>query len=95
MRYKDEQYVLDTLGDLGFHTLPYRKRFDTAARNHDAEYDEQGNEKSRGLSFEVNGQSIEKKAYALRPGGIAMGLLCAKSDYSDSSMSLNTWALYK
>ena len=43
-----------------------------------------------GLSFEVNGQPIEKKAYALRPGGIAMGLLCAKSDYSDSSMSLNT-----
>ena len=43
-----------------------------------------------GLSMEINGQPVEKKAYALRPGGIAMGLLCAKSDYSDSSMSLNT-----
>lgn len=28
--------------------------------------------------------------YAMRPGAIPMNLLCAKSDYSDSSMSLNT-----
>lgn len=28
--------------------------------------------------------------YAMRPGAIPMNLLCCKSDYSDSSMSLNT-----
>ena len=28
--------------------------------------------------------------YKMRPGAIAVNLLCAKSDYSDSSMSLNT-----
>lgn len=38
---------INGLGVLGFHRLPYRKRFDTAARNHDAEYDEQGNWKDR------------------------------------------------
>ena len=31
--------------------------------------------------------------YSMRPGAIAMNLFCCKSDYSDSSMSLNTgWA---
>lgn len=42
------------------------------------------------LSLEVNGQPVESKSYSIRPGGIAMNLLCCKSDYSDSSMSLNT-----
>ena len=42
------------------------------------------------LSFEVNGQTVEGGKYKMRPGAIAMNLFCMKSDYSDSSMSLNT-----
>lgn len=42
------------------------------------------------LSLEVNGQSVESGKYSMRPGAIAMNLYCMKSDYSDSSMSLNT-----
>lgn len=38
---------INGLGVLGFHVLPYRKRFDGAARNHDAEYDEKGSRKDR------------------------------------------------
>ena len=35
----------------------------------------------------------EGNRYSMRPGAIAMNLFCCKSDYSDSSMSLNTgWA---
>ncbi len=43
-----------------------------------------------GLALTIGGVTQSKLKYALRPGGIAMNLLCAKSDYSDSSMSLNT-----
>lgn len=42
------------------------------------------------LSLTVNGEPVESKKYAMRPGSIAMNLYCMKSDYSDSSMSLNT-----
>lgn len=42
------------------------------------------------LSLEVNGKKAEGKTYSMRPGGTAMNLYCMKSDYSDSSMSLNT-----
>lgn len=35
------------LGVLGFHHLPYRRRFDAAARKHDEEYDERGGWKER------------------------------------------------
>lgn len=42
------------------------------------------------LSLEVGGKKADGKAYSMRPGGTAMNLYCMKSDYSDSSMSLNT-----
>ena len=42
------------------------------------------------LSFEVNGVVQSSKTYSMRPGATAMNLYCMKSDYSDSSMSLNT-----
>ena len=42
------------------------------------------------LSFTVGGKEQAEKKYPVRPGGIAMNLICLKSDYSDSSMSLNT-----
>lgn len=35
------------LGIRGFHLLPYRKRFDEAARKHDADYDIRGDWKWR------------------------------------------------
>lgn len=35
------------LGVRGLHCLPYRRRFDAAARKHDAEYDEKGGGKDR------------------------------------------------
>ena len=35
------------LGVWGIRCLPYRKRFDKAARKHDAEYDERGDWKDR------------------------------------------------
>ena len=35
------------LGVWGIRCLPYRKRFDAAARKHDAEYDERGDWKDR------------------------------------------------
>ena len=45
------------------------------------------------LSLEVNGAAVASKKYVMRPGNIAMNLYCMKSDYSDSSMSMNTgWA---
>ncbi|MEY8684837.1 hypothetical protein AB9N12_01405 [Bacteroides sp. AN502(2024)] len=42
------------------------------------------------LSFEINGVAQVGGNYAMRPGSIPMNLFCMKSDYSDSSMSLNT-----
>jgi len=42
------------------------------------------------LSFEINGVAQAGGGYAMRPGSIPMNLFCMKSDYSDSSMSLNT-----
>ena len=42
------------------------------------------------LSFTVGGREQAEKKYPVRPGGIPMNLICLKSDYSDSSMSLNT-----
>ncbi len=44
------------------------------------------------LSFTVNGAAdpYGKNRYAMRPGALPMNLFCCKSDYSDSSMSLNT-----
>ncbi len=36
----------------------------------------------------VDGEPATK--YGLRPGAVAMNIFCAKTDYSDSSMSLNT-----
>ena len=42
------------------------------------------------LSLEVNGQKVESRKYSMRAGAAAMNLYCMKSDYSDSSMSLNT-----
>lgn len=42
----------------------------------------------------MSGDMVEDgNRYAMRPGAIAMNLFCCKSDYCDSSMSLNTgWA---
>lgn len=42
------------------------------------------------LSFEINGVPQSSGNYSMRPGSIPMNLYCMKSDYSDSSMSLNT-----
>lgn len=44
------------------------------------------------LSFTVNGvkDPYGKNRYAMRPGAIPMNLYTLKSDYSDSSMSMNT-----
>lgn len=42
------------------------------------------------LSFEINGVVQGDGNYTMRPGSIPMNLFCMKSDYSDSSMSLNT-----
>lgn len=44
------------------------------------------------LSFEINGvpDPLGGNRYMMRPGSIPMDLFCMKSDYSDSSMSLNT-----
>ena len=44
------------------------------------------------LSFTINGVAdpLGKNRYAMRPGAMPMNLFCCKSDYSDSSMSLNT-----
>lgn len=44
------------------------------------------------LSFTVGGvlDPNGKNRYSMRPGAILMNLFCCKSDYSDSSMSLNT-----
>lgn len=38
---------INGLGVRGFHHLPYRKRFDYAARNHDRLYDCEGSSKDR------------------------------------------------
>lgn len=45
-----------------------------------------------GLSLTVGGvpDPNGQNRYAMRPGAIPMNLICCKSDYSDSSMSLNT-----
>lgn len=42
----------------------------------------------------MSGEMVQDgNRYSMRPGAIAMNLFCCKSDYSDSSMSLNTgWA---
>lgn len=42
----------------------------------------------------MSGEMVQDgNRYTMRPGAIAMNLFCCKSDYSDSSMSLNTgWA---
>ena len=44
------------------------------------------------LSFEMGGLSdpLGGNRYMMRPGAIPMNLFCMKSDYSDSSMTLNT-----
>ena len=44
------------------------------------------------LSFTIGGvvDPLGKNRYCMRPGAIPMNLFCCKSDYSDSSMSLNT-----
>ena len=44
------------------------------------------------LSFEINGvpDPLGGNRYMMRPGSIPMDLFCMKSDYSDSSMTLNT-----
>ena len=42
------------------------------------------------LSFEINGVVQSDGNYTMRPGSLPMNLFCMKSDYSDSSMSLNT-----
>lgn len=44
------------------------------------------------LSFTIGGvlDPYGKNRYCMRPGAIPMNLFCCKSDYSDSSMSLNT-----
>lgn len=44
------------------------------------------------LSFTIGGVAdpLGKNRYAMRPGAVPMNLFCCKSDYSDSSMSLNT-----
>lgn len=44
------------------------------------------------LSFTIGGvlNPLGKNRYSMRPGAIPMNLFCCKSDYSDSSMSLNT-----
>lgn len=44
------------------------------------------------LSFTIGGvvDPFGKNRYCMRPGAIPMNLFCCKSDYSDSSMSLNT-----
>ena len=44
------------------------------------------------LSFTIGGvlDPNGKNRYCMRPGAIPMNLFCCKSDYSDSSMSLNT-----
>lgn len=42
------------------------------------------------LQLIVNGKEVADKKYRMRPGSIPMNLFCMKSDYSDSSMSLNT-----
>ena len=44
------------------------------------------------LSFTIGGvlDPNGKNRYKMRPGAIPMNLFCCKSDYSDSSMSLNT-----
>lgn len=38
---------INGLGVFGFHKLPYSKLFDKAARQHDADYDKNGNWKDR------------------------------------------------
>lgn len=38
------------LGVRGFHALPYRERFDRAARRHDCNYDQQGGWQTRRLA---------------------------------------------
>jgi hypothetical protein len=42
------------------------------------------------LSFEINGVAQSIKTYSMRENSIPMDLFCLKSDYSDSSMCLNT-----
>lgn len=50
------------------------------------------NKGSENLEFFINGvkDPFGKNKYQMRPGAIPMNLFCPKSDYSDSSMSLNT-----
>lgn len=50
------------------------------------------NKGSELLELKINGQvnPLGKNKYRMRPGAIPMNLFCCKSDYSDSSMSLNT-----
>ena len=44
------------------------------------------------LSLTIGGalNPLGKNRYSMRPGAVPMNLFCCKSDYSDSSMSLNT-----
>ncbi len=42
------------------------------------------------LSMTLGGNDNPDMKYSFRPGAIAMNLFCLKSDYSDSSMTLNT-----
>ena len=94
----------DFLADVYFYS-PFGKEYDFVLRNCNIRIQGTSSTKypskniriyfskgSEDLSFEMNGTTdpLGGNKYTMRPGSLPMNLFCMKSDYSDSSMSLNT-----
>lgn len=102
--YAENNKKTDFLSDVYFYS-PFGKEYDFMLRNcyiriqgtSSTKYPSKNiriyfNKGSEELSFEINGEQnpFGKNKYKMHPGAIPMNLFTMKSDYSDSSMSMNT-----
>ncbi|MEZ3589646.1 MAG: LamG domain-containing protein [Muribaculaceae bacterium] len=102
--YAENNKKTDFTADIHFHS-PYGTEYDFTLRGcyiriqgtSSTKYPSKNiriylNKGTEALSLTVGGVSDPHggNRYAMRPGAIPVPLLCCKSDYSDSSMSLNT-----
>lgn len=102
--YQTNDKKVDFLADVIFHS-PFGPEYDFILRNcyiriqgtSSTKYPSKNiriyfSKGSEALSFTINGvqNPFGGNKYRMRPGALPMNLFCMKSDYSDSSMSLNT-----
>lgn len=101
--YAENNKKTDFTADIHFHS-PYGAEYDFILRGcyiriqgtSSTKYPSKNiriylNKGTEELSLTVGGNPVTGgNRYAMRPGAIPVPLLCCKSDYSDSSMSLNT-----